>query len=673
MNSPFRSIYIFQRGTLPIRVAMALGIFASCLLLRLLILPADAGLAFITFYPGTAVAALFCGFVPALIYIVTSGVVGMGMFLPIVGNPTLRNYVPFCAFILSATIIAAVIHYLQRTSLNRAEKLRVSNEALSARETELMNAMRLARIGTWSWDARTNASWASPEFCRIFGLESTRSKESENDVLFTDLIWQALQRARDEVLRSGVGDNLELPAKRDDGSELWVNSRSEPTRDASGTIIGLHGMVQDITDRKQAEFVAQREHFIRTVTDAIPGMLGYWDRYQRCKFANKAYRECFGKSAEVARDCTVREFLGEDLYAQNEPHILAALAGEPQQFERTLTHADGSVLYVLSNYVPDIDSLGRVSGFFVLYTDVTPLKLAQAELNMAATVFQNTLESIMVTDAAGMIISVNPAFTEVTGYSAQETVGQTPRMLRSHRHPQNFYTTLWQQISSSGKWQGEIWNRRKNGEVFLSSQTIIRVPNATGESHQFVSVFHDATDKWSRSEEIRHLAFHDALTDLPNRSLLIERLEHQIAMTAREDREIAVLFLDLDHFKAVNDSLGHAVGDEVLITVAKRLKELVRQSDTVARLGGDEFVILLENPANQAEIAHIAERVISVINTPVEVGDKVAQIGTSIGIAVYPEGGATAQELIKSADLAMYAAKNIGRNTFRFFTPELKS
>ena len=185
MNSPFRSIYIFQRGTLPIRVAMALGIFASCLLLRLLILPADAGLAFITFYPGTAVAALFCGFVPALIYIVTSGVVGMGMFLPIVGNPTLRNYVPFCAFILSATIIAAVIHYLQRTSLNRAEKLRVSNEALSARETELMNAMRLARIGTWSWDARTNASWASPEFCRIFGLESTRSKESENCLLYT--------------------------------------------------------------------------------------------------------------------------------------------------------------------------------------------------------------------------------------------------------------------------------------------------------------------------------------------------------------------------------------------------------------------------------------------------------------------------------------------------------
>jgi diguanylate cyclase (GGDEF)-like protein/PAS domain S-box-containing protein len=359
--------------------------------------------------------------------------------------------------------------------------------------------------------------------------------------------------------------------------------------------------------------------------------------------------------------------LGEEMFALNEPVIRATLAGEKQQFERTLAKADGSISHVLVNYVPDRDVYGLVSGFYVLVSDVTQLKQAQAELQLASAVYQNTAEAVMVADNDGIILSVNPAFTLITGYSAQEAVGQTPRLLRSSRHDQAFHTAVWQQIIETGQWQGEIWNRRKNGEIFLEWQTITRIAGAGGEARRYVSVFHDITESWQKNEHTKHLAFHDALTDLPNRGLLMERLERQIAMQARDPHCLAVLFLDLDRFKLVNDTLGHAIGDELLVAVAQKLQALVRQSDTVARLGGDEFVIMLDNPANRQEVVHIAERIVAVISEPMHLQGKTAQVGTCIGIAMYPADGVTAAELLRNADSCMYEAKRAGRNTYRFF------
>ena len=184
-------------------------------------------------------------------------------------------------------------------------------------------------------------------------------------------------------------------------------------------------------------------------------------------------------------------------------------------------------------------------------------------------------------------------------------------------------------------------------------------------------MFHDITDVWHKNEHIRHLAFHDPLTDLPNRSLLMERLERQIALGDREQRSMAVLFLDLDRFKFVNDNFGHDIGDDLLKSVAQKLQALVRHSDTVARLGGDEFVIKLNNPANGEEVAHIAERIVTVINEPMVFGGKTVQVGTSIGIALYPTDGETPAELIRNADTALYAAKSSGKNTYRFYSPSM--
>jgi diguanylate cyclase (GGDEF)-like protein/PAS domain S-box-containing protein len=435
------------------------------------------------------------------------------------------------------------------------------------------------------------------------------------------------------------------------------------------------GLVSDISEEElaleraeaDANKIAEDARFIKSLTDSLPSLVAYWDKDLRCRFANNAYLEWFGKPPEHVVGYTMMDLMGERLFALNEPYIRAVLVGTPQKFERALTKTDGSIGYTWANYIPDIDANGAIEGFIVLVSDVTTLKEAEAELKLAASVYQNTVEGIMVTDAENNILSVNPAFTEITGYTAEESIGQNPRMLNSGKHDPIFFSDIWQKLESSGVWSGEIWNRHKNGELFLERMSINKIPDLSGKSYRYAALFHDITELRRKEEYIKHLAFHDALTDLPNRSLLMERLDHQIAMSEREPRGLAVMFLDLDRFKFVNDSLGHEIGDDLLKSVANKLQSLVRLNDTVARLGGDEFVILLDNPTNKIEIAEIAKRIVATINEPMEFRGKFAEVGTSIGIALYPNDGRTAAELIKNADTAMYVSKSAGRNTYRFF------
>lgn len=419
---------------------------------------------------------------------------------------------------------------------------------------------------------------------------------------------------------------------------------------------------------KLAQTAAEREHFIKSVTDAIPGMVAYWDSSLLCRFANKRYLEWFGRlPEELIGLVTLNELLGEKIFALNEPYILGALAGVAQRFERTLTKEDGTISYTWANYIPDVDTHGAVVGFFVLVTDVTPLKEAETGLELAASVYASTDDGIMITDANAVILTANPAFTRITGYTAEEVIGQKPSILKSHRQDQAFYAAIWRDIADKGRWEGELWNRRKNGEVYPERMTITVARDAAGAALRYVAVFRDITDLWRKDEHIRHLAFHDALTDLPNRSLLMELLGRQIAISEREKRELAVLFLDLDGFKTVNDTLGHVVGDDVLKAVAQKIRALIRQTDTVARLGGDEFVILLDNPMNRDKVAQIAGLIIAAINEPGIFRGTTTRLGASVGIAMFPIDGTTPADLISSADTAMYAAKIGGKNACRFF------
>lgn len=416
--------------------------------------------------------------------------------------------------------------------------------------------------------------------------------------------------------------------------------------------------------------IAQQEQFIKSIINDIPNMIGYWDRDLRCRYANNAYREWFGKSPGEIVGMTFRELTGEQLFSLNEPHIRRVLAGEPQRFERTLNKAGGGMGHIIAHYIPHFNGDGTVTGFATQASEVTILKETEEKLELAACVFENTLDGVLISDADGIILSVNPAFTEITGYSAEEAVGQNPRILQSNRHDEAFYASMWKQITTEGQWNGEIWNRRKDGDLYLERMSISMVRGADGKAIRYVSVFSDITALWRKDEHIKHLAFHDALTDLPNRTLLMDRINQKLINRNREQCNLALLFLDLDGFKPVNDQYGHNVGDHLLKEVSKRLLELVRKSDTVARLGGDEFIIVLNNPKGKDEITYIANRVVSSINEPIDILGEVLHIGASVGIATFPTDASTGAELIKNADTAMYAAKESGKNMISFYSPE---
>lgn len=428
---------------------------------------------------------------------------------------------------------------------------------------------------------------------------------------------------------------------------------------------------QELLDARQraedaANALANNEKLVRMVTDAVPSMIAYWDNQLRCRFANQPYVEWFGKHPSKMLGMPMQELLGERLFAMNQPYIQAALRGEHQEFERAIPKPDGSVGYTLANYIPDRDADGTVKGFCALVTNITRLREADAAIRLSASVFESTTEGIMVTDATGQIVSVNPAFTTLTGYAPVEVVGQNARMLNSGRHDATFFAAMFEELRTNKVWKGEHWSKRRDGSIYLQSLSISAICDDAGEVTRYVGVFNDATARWDKEQMVRRMALHDSLTGLPNRSLLMERLGNLITMSAREARQLALMFLDLDGFKKVNDCLGHEAGDQVLKTVAARLQDLLRATDTVARLGGDEFVIVLDNPESRDSIAAVAARVIEVVNAPMDCSGKTAHVGTSIGIAVSDNDGRASGDLLKAADTAMYAAKAAGKNVFRF-------
>ena len=306
-----------------------------------------------------------------------------------------------------------------------------------------------------------------------------------------------------------------------------------------------------------------------------------------------------------------------------------------------------------------------------LVREVEERRRAEMELQLAAEVFEHSLEGIIITDPGGTILKVNPAFTAITGYAAEEVLGMNPRVLKSDRHDTAFYAEMWRGLVENGRWEGEIWNRRKSGESYPEWLSISAVRDAAGATTHYVGVFHDITEAKESEEQIRFQAYHDALTGLPNRLLLKDRLAVAINHAQRNDGKVAVLFLDLDNFKNINDSLGHIVGDWLLQSVAYRLLKLMRDEDTVARLGGDEFVIMIEEVENVREVVLVARRIIKAFAAPVTVGSHELFVSPSLGITLYPEDGRDPDTLIKNADLAMYQAKAAGRNDYRLFTPQM--
>ena len=307
-----------------------------------------------------------------------------------------------------------------------------------------------------------------------------------------------------------------------------------------------------------------------------------------------------------------------------------------------------------------------------LRTNITQLKQAEEELRIAAAAFESQ-EGMVVTDADSVVLRVNRAFTEVTGYAAEEIVGQTPRLLKSGRHGAEFYEEMWDRISRYGGWKGEICDRRKNGEVYPKSLTITAVKDHSGAVTHYIGTQHDITERKKAEERIKELAFFDTLTGLPNRVTLHEKLAQVLSLAGRNQSRFALMLIDLDNFKAINDTLGNQTGDELLMEVAERLGRSVRQSDLVARLGGDEFVVILPDIGGPGDVAHVAEKILQEISEPYSLGGRELRTSPSIGICLYPDDATESEDLIKQADVAMYHAKSCGRGNYQFFKAEIQA
>jgi len=397
------------------------------------------------------------------------------------------------------------------------------------------------------------------------------------------------------------------------------------------------------------------------------------DSRRRVTYVNPAFEELTGFSVRemVGQSCAILQ--GDDTSPEALQALRTALdAGRPFSGELLNYRKDGTPFWNALTVLPVFDAVGTLVQFVGTQRDVTARREADEQLLLASRVFDSGSEGFIIADADRRIIKVNQAFTEISGYSEPEALGHNPSMLSSGRHDAAFYRAMWEQVETHGSWQGEIWNRRKDGTVYPQWMLLRRTPAGSGKPVQYLASFSDISERKAAEENIWRLARYDPLTGLPNRAFLQERAARALERSRLGGEAMAVVFIDLDHFKNVNDSLGHRIGDRLLVEVATRFESALRENDTLARIGGDEFVMLL--PATDARAAaQVVRRLVDLAERPFNVDSHELIITPSAGIAMYPFDGQDFDALATCADVAMYRAKDMGRNTFCFFTAQMQA
>ncbi len=369
------------------------------------------------------------------------------------------------------------------------------------------------------------------------------------------------------------------------------------------------------------------------------------------------------------------EVIGKNLDIVLKPveHNIFTIADKPQSQEITVNDRHEQPIAISLNVAPLLSKKKVLIGDISIIRDITSHKETQEQLLQAAAVFKSTTEGVLITDNKTNIIAVNQAFTRLSGYSEEESVGNKAGFTRSGLHPKEFYQNMWVSILKDDYWRGEVIDRRKNGETYPKWLSISVVRNDDREIIYYVGVFSDITHIKEAEERLQYIANHDFLTDLPNRLLFEDRLEHAIARAKKDNTNLSLLFLDLDRFKNINDSLGHLIGDRLLQEVVNRIKNVIDEADTLARIGGDELIIIREEYTDKKSLSLIAEKIINAISQPLHIDQHELFITTSIGISTFPEDGNEGSQLLKNADAAMYQSKNSGRNRYSFYSSKLSS
>ncbi len=449
----------------------------------------------------------------------------------------------------------------------------------------------------------------------------------------------------------------------------------------AGALAVLAALVMVLMNRKLQRELARRERawadsevrFRATFEQAAVGIAhvapdGHWIR------VNRRLSEIIGYSPEALLNKTFQDITHPDDLDADLQQLMRTLAGEIPGYtmEKRYFHRDGHIIWINLTVALVRYADGRPDYFISVVEDISDQHRMAEARQQAAAVFESTREGIIITDLSRRILAVNPAFSDITGYRADEVIGKSPAMLSSGHMSEALYQSMWASIHTLGHWQGEVLSRRKNGEVFPELLTVSTVRDSAGQPTQYVALLTDLSRLRQSEAQLAHLAHYDPLTELPNRLLVLSRLDHALDTAQREGGQLAVMFIDLDRFKDVNDSLGHPVGDELLVAIAQRMRSRLRESDTLARLGGDEFLVVLEDIQRPEDAAEVAQGLIRLQDAPIRLpsGHEV-YVGVSIGISLYPNDGDTTTELIREADAAMYQAKSQGRNTFRFYTAAL--
>ncbi len=485
-----------------------------------------------------------------------------------------------------------------------------------------------------------------------------------------DAVYQGLWQA---LLRDGVWKG-ELINRRRDGSLFDAEVSINVSRDDQGEFQHFIAYITDVSKRKQAELdLRESEGRFRDLTHLSSDW--YWEQDENFRFVRMDgdLRTLSGVAAQDHIGLTRWDMPALNLSdADWAAHKALLNAHQPfYNFEMRRPDHDGRRHWVSISGTPKFDAQGRFVGYRGVGSNITDRKLAEEGLTLAASVFTHSHEAIMITEMDGTIINVNEAFTRITRYAADEVIGRNPRLLSSGLQDTEFYAALWHSLIHQGHWYGEIWNRRKNGEIFAAMQTISAVRDSQGRNTHFVALFSDVTPLKEHERQLQRIAHFDSLTSLPNRMLLADRLQQGMAVARRSGRKLSVVFLDLDGFKAINDRHGHKAGDQLLVTLAARMKDVLRDTDTLARLGGDEFVAVLVEQTSGSASLPVLDRLLAAASQPVVVGDLVCQVSASLGVTFYPQAGdVDADQLLRQADQAMYQAKLAGKNRYHVFDAE---
>ncbi len=458
---------------------------------------------------------------------------------------------------------------------------------------------------------------------------------------------------------------------------LWADDILDPALLALALFpifyfLAYRPLVGTINNVKQAS-EAQRKYeaSLSSMLDNLPSMAWLKNTEGRYLAVNQKFADACGKadvmellgktSVEICPEWMINRFYEDDQ---------AIMESGKQALQELQIVEHGEERWYEVYRSPILDNHGEVLGITGYVRDITVRKKSEEQLRLTAKIFENSHDSIIITDTKGTIISVNPAFTQITGYSAEEAVGQNPRILNSGKQSKEFYAAMWGELMKNGYWNGEVWNRRKDGASYAGRLSISALRDEGGRVTHYVGATSDITEFKLAQDRVRHLAYYDQLTGLPNGSLMRDRVNQLIISSQRDRREFALIFVDLDNFKNVNDSLGHHVGDLLLQTIAGRIRSSVRELDTVARMGGDEFVVVL--PDVGAEGAQqVARKIIGQVTNSFGIGAHRISMTASAGIGVFPKDGADIESILKNAELALYRAKSKGKNDFAFFTEEM--